>query len=255
MTMAGIGLCTILEPMAAACRHADDNSGGHRVREWDRRLEPTVGTYIRSLHMFLAVLLFTSIAVTESPSAYNRAQQFAIADNVPMVVFVGCERQSISGSWCCRADGLDGYPSPSIVVAVPRDGKLLWARTLPSTATEDEIVSAFRRVPDTSVTDALGEVNEKRARLGLRLLVRDEGLTAGATAAAQFRAANRIAGHTSNDFAYLPGGASATSAGCAALDPSWGWQSCCWEGSQWTYAGASWAMGSDGRRYMHIFVR
>ncbi|MCE9530190.1 MAG: hypothetical protein K8T89_03500 [Planctomycetes bacterium] len=205
--------------------------------------------------MISIVLFFSSIFAAETPTPYNRAQQLAIADNLPMVTFVGCERQAVSGAWCCRADGLEGYSSPCIVVAIPSDGKLLWSRTLPATATAAEIVSAFPRVAQASTPDALDEVNAKRSRLGLRPLIRDEGLTAGAAAAAQYRAANRIAGHTSNDFAYLPSGASATSAGCAALEPSWGWQSCCWDGAQWTVAGAAWAMGADGRRYMHIFVR
>jgi hypothetical protein len=86
-------------------------------------------------------------------------------------------------------------------------------------------------------------------------LVRDDALTAGAVACASARAAGRIAGHTSNDFAYLPSGAIATSAGCAALEPSWGWQSCCWDGPNWTTAGAAVVIGADGLRYMQIFVR
>lgn len=102
--------------------------------------------------------------------------------------------------------------------------------------------------------DALDEVNEARRRRGLRPFIRDEGLIAAAKSAAAFRAARRIAGHTSNDFAHLPPGANATAAGCAAWEPSWGWGSCCWQ-ENWTYAGAAWAMGQDGRRYMHIFVR
>jgi hypothetical protein len=102
--------------------------------------------------------------------------------------------------------------------------------------------------------DALAEVNARRARRGLRAFIRDEGLTAAAIRAAQYRATYRIAGHSSNDFAFLPAGSLASAAGCAAWEPSWGWGSCCSE-ENWTYAGASWAMGSDGRRYMHLFVR
>lgn len=102
--------------------------------------------------------------------------------------------------------------------------------------------------------DALAEVNAARAARGLRPFVHDPLLARAAELAAGFRAANRIAGHTSNDFAFLPPGASASAAGCGALDPSWGWGTCCtYDG--YTYAGAGFAYGADGKRYMHVFVR
>jgi hypothetical protein len=102
--------------------------------------------------------------------------------------------------------------------------------------------------------DALAEVNAARASRGLRPFILDDGLTKAALGAARFRAANLIAGHTANDFAYLPAGVHATAAGCAAWHDSWGWGSCCtYDGH--TYAGAAWVKGSDGRRYMHLFVR
>jgi hypothetical protein len=103
-------------------------------------------------------------------------------------------------------------------------------------------------------TNALAEVNAARAVRGLRPFILDDGLTKAALGAARFRAANRIAGHTANDFAYLPADAQATAAGCAAWHDSWGWGSCCTYESR-TYAGAAWVRGSDGRRYMHLFVR
>lgn len=102
--------------------------------------------------------------------------------------------------------------------------------------------------------DGLDEVNAKRAARGLRPFVRDEGLTQAARACAQFRAARGLAGHTSNDFAFVPAGTFATSAGCAACEPGWGWMSCCVY-ENYTYAGAAWVTGRDGRRYMHLFVR
>lgn len=102
--------------------------------------------------------------------------------------------------------------------------------------------------------DALAEVNAKRASRGLRPFVRDEALTQGARACAQFRANNWLFGHTSNDFAFLPPGARAISGGCAAYPASYGWLSCCtWENH--TYAGAAYVTGRDGKRYMHLFVR
>jgi hypothetical protein len=103
-------------------------------------------------------------------------------------------------------------------------------------------------------TDALVEVNAVRVARGLRPFTCDDGLTKAALGAARFRAANLIAGHTANDFAYLPAGIQASAAGCAAWHDSWGWGSCCtYEG--FTYAGAAWVRGSDNRRYMHLFVR
>ena len=102
--------------------------------------------------------------------------------------------------------------------------------------------------------DALEEVNAARAARGLRPFVRDESLTVAARLAASFRAAHRIAGHTDNDFRFLPSGASARAAGCGALEPSWGFRACCVYES-WTYAGAATVRGSDGRLYHHLFVR
>jgi hypothetical protein len=102
--------------------------------------------------------------------------------------------------------------------------------------------------------DAMGEVNAARAQRGLPPFERDEGLMAAAQAAADFRAARGIEGHTRNDFAFLPPGAHATAAGCAAWEPSWGFGSCCMY-ERWRVAGAAWAWGRDGRRYCHLFVR
>jgi hypothetical protein len=102
--------------------------------------------------------------------------------------------------------------------------------------------------------DGLDEVNAKRAARGLRPFIRDEGLTRAASACAAFRAERGLFGHTSNDFAFLPPGATAASTGCAAYPASYGWMSCCtYEG--YTFAGAAWVTGRDGRRYMHLFVR
>lgn len=102
--------------------------------------------------------------------------------------------------------------------------------------------------------DALAEVNAARAARGLRPFLADPNLTAGAINVADFRAQRLIQGHTANDFQGLPVGVSASAAGCAAWEPSLGWGSCCtWE--NWTYAGAAYSIGRDGKRYMQLFVR
>ena len=82
-------------------------------------------------------------------------------------------------------------------------------------------------------------------------------LTQAAAACAKIRAANFIDGHLGgpmSDFSYLPAGVSASAAGCGALEPSWGWWTCFMD-DYYTYAGAAWVMGANGKRYMHLFVR
>lgn len=104
---------------------------------------------------------------------------------------------------------------------------------------------------------ALAQVNAQRAARGLPPYREDPSLTAAAMAAADYRAAYRIAGHVGGgmgDFAFLPPGATADAAGCGALEPSWGFAACCvYESYQ--YAGAARVMGADGRFYNHIFVK
>ena len=102
--------------------------------------------------------------------------------------------------------------------------------------------------------DALAEVNAARAARGLAPYLRDDNLTAGAKHVADFRAQRMIEGHTGNDFGGLPVGTTASASGCAAWAQGMGWGSCCCY-DHYRSAGACWAMGRDGRRYMHLFVR
>jgi len=102
--------------------------------------------------------------------------------------------------------------------------------------------------------DALDEVNQVRAARGLPTFIRDEGLAQAARTIAVQRASGLIQGHTSNDFAGVPAGTSASASGCAAWPAGTGWGSCCTY-DRYTYAGAAWALGRDGRRYMQLFVR
>jgi hypothetical protein len=102
--------------------------------------------------------------------------------------------------------------------------------------------------------DAIREVNAARAERGLKPFIADAKLKAGAMNVAEFRASRLMAGHTGNDFSGLPTGCQASASGCAAWEPSWGWGACCTY-ENYTYAGAAWAVGRDGRRYMQLFVR
>lgn len=105
----------------------------------------------------------------------------------------------------------------------------------------------------TGSNDALDEVNAYRAKRGLPPFSHDAGLTQAALACAKERASKGIAGHLASDFAYLPDGVSANASGCGALDDSWGWATCCMDDA-YSHAGAAWVRGSDGKRYMHLFV-
>lgn len=135
---------------------------------------------------------------------------------------------------------------PSAPSAASPSGEYVTSYTPATTNSTDAI--------NSSTGDGLDEVNAKRAASGLRPFIRDEGLTQAARACAAFRAQYGMFGHTSNDFSFVPPGASASSAGCAAYPASYGWMSCCTY-DNYTYGGAAWVTGSDGRRYMHLFVR
>lgn len=123
---------------------------------------------------------------------------------------------------------------------------LVLVLVLPALATAEEVASTTQK--------ALDEVNAARAARGLRPYLLDENLARAASACAAYRAKYRMEGHTSNDFAFLPQGATARAAGCAAWPVGWGWGSCCMY-DNYQYAGAAYCVGPDGNRYMQIFVR
>jgi hypothetical protein len=173
-------------------------------------------------------------------------------DGLPLLVFVGQPIREVAGT---RSISVKEYPdatAPSVVVGVVRDGEM-WRKDVPGAADTSAIKGAITVLSDPSA-DALGEVNATRAARGLRPFAHDPSLTVAAKACADFRAERFMAGHTSNDFAFVPAGGYATSAGCAAWDPGMGWGACCTY-DNYTYAGAAYAVGRDGRRYMHLFVR
>lgn len=112
--------------------------------------------------------------------------------------------------------------------------------------------------PDAApaINDGLDEVNAKRAARGLPPFQRDYNLTLAAHGAASYRASYRMFGHVTGgigDFQFLPAGAKADAAGCAAYPMQDGWLSCCTYDSA-TYAGAAWVTGADNKRYMHLFI-
>jgi hypothetical protein len=166
---------------------------------------------------------------------------------------IGCYHYNGDGTGYFRAYlGGDSWGSKDDPpVDPPKAGKVSQAKpTLPATTpVQTGIVPAA-----ASLTSALAECNARRASHGLTPFVEDPALTAAAQAAADFRAANLITGHTGNDFQFLPPGVHAEAAGCAAWEPGWGWGSCCSD-DNYRFAGAGMAVGRDGKRYMHLFVR
>jgi len=223
--------------------------------------------------VFSATIISLALTLTQPAAlkaeSYSEARQIALEERLPLVVFVGEAQRKIRGTVevSVKAGAFDDYPNKCIIVSYPTGE---WRATLAAGATDAEIDRATKGEqpartaffagpggsgnPAVSGDDALDEVNAARARRGLRPYLRDEGLTQAARDCAAFRADRRIQGHTASDFNFLPAGANAASAGCAAWEPSWGWGSCCTYDS-YTYAGAAWVMGGDGRRYMSLFVR
>jgi hypothetical protein len=186
----------------------------------------------------LGVVLSLVVAAEAGPFRHRRA---------PV-----CYQSSPSCASCPPAAGFTTCSGPSCS-APACSGPSCPAR-LPSS-----LVSADSGVvvgtPGLSVAgDALDQVNAQRARRGLPPFVRDEGLTRAAQAAASYRAANLMFGHTANDFQFLPPGAQAAAAGCAAYPASYGFMACCTYES-YRFAGAASVVGSDGRTYHHLFVK
>ena len=120
---------------------------------------------------------------------------------------------------------------------------------------------------DLEVVDALDEVNHWRQTHGFLPFIRDHLLTIGADRCAKYRAANLNRGHPLDnrgrpiDSTFLPPGAVSASAGAGAWEP-WvvttngeTFGACNTDSRSHTYAGASYAYGRDGLRYMQIFVR
>jgi hypothetical protein len=207
-----------------------------------------------SLAVFLSLNGAVAVGAESVADPYPAAYAATLKDRLPLLVFVGQPAREVSGTRSISVANFPDAAGPCVVVGVMRDAQLI-RKDLNAAATTPDIQAAVATVSNPySSSEALDEVNAVRAARGLRPFIRDANLTSAATVCSEFRAARLIAGHTGNDFAALPAGASATSAGCAAWEPGFGWGSCCtYDG--YTYGGAAYAMGRDGRRYMHLFVR
>jgi len=170
----------------------------------------------------VAVLIASAAAAADAPTGYGKAPDGFRWEKYP------------TGQWGLVQNGL-GVPKSVPPAAAP----------------------GVAPPAPTPGTDALAEVNAKRAARGLRPYVNDPLLARAAQAAASFRAQHRMFGHVTGgmgDFAFLPPGAHAASAGCAAYPPSYGFMACTVYES-YTYAGAAKVRGPDGKDYCHIFVR
>jgi len=199
-------------------------------------------------------LSWNGAAVAErAATAYPTAYAASMKDRRPLVVFVGQPARDISESRTITVANFPEAAAPSVVVGVVRGGEMI-RKDLGGTPDARDIQAAIAKLAEPPVPDALAEVNATRAARGLPPYIHDAGLTAAAAACAGFRAARLIEGHTSNDFAAVPAGTFASASGCAAWEPGLGWGSCCTY-DRYTYAGAAYVMGRDGRRYMHLFVR
>lgn len=150
-------------------------------------------------------------------------------------------------------------PAADLDVPDPRDGGIYHCTSIEQVAAVKAMIAGRGKTTVTAPLPLAGdqgdlaEVNAQRAQRGLRPYQFDPGLTQAAQAAANFRASRGIEGHC-NDFSFLPPGTHAAAAGCAAWQPGTGFGACAMY-ENWTYAGAGSAIGRDGRRYMHLFVR
>jgi hypothetical protein len=204
---------------------------------------------VKSAYIWVSFCLLCASQALRADDIPDEAHRAALAENCPLIMGVGPKANfpAIEGTLGCNVESFPKAEPGDYIVFIPFKGTLyrVW---------NCQPGQAIAVQQSWDEPDALAEVNAARAARGLRPFIRDAALTAAAQACAKYRAERRIAGHTSNDFAFVPSGALAQSAGCAAWPPHLGWGSCCYL-ENWTYAGASFAIGGDGLRYMHIFVR
>ena len=201
----------------------------------------------------LALAVAAAARAEPGANPYAAAYAASMKDRLPVLVFVGQPAREVSGMRSVAVQTFPDATAPCVVVGVVREDGMV-RKDVIGTPAESDIRSAIASLSNAGSAEALDEVNAARAARGLRPFIRDANLTSAAAACAEFRAARQIAGHTANDFAALPPGTWAAAAGCAAWAPGEGWGSCCTY-ERYAYAGAAYATGRDGRRYMHLFVR
>jgi hypothetical protein len=200
----------------------------------------------------IALLVVAPFGIAQD-MPYAAAASKAFAEHKPLVVFIGTRSRPIEGAVTTQVQSLEGYDKKTVVVSKPGANWLEWIATMPADVTDADLLRTTGLRAGAAV-EALDEVNAVRRSRGLPPYAKDESLTKAAKSAAQFRAERRMVGHTPNDFGHVPPGSNASAAGCAAWTPDWGWGSCCTY-ENWTYAGAAYVVGDDGKRYMHLFVR
>ena len=214
----------------------------------------------------LALIVVGAGRAEPSTDPYPAAYAASMADRVPLLVFVGQPAREVAGMRSISVTTFPETAAPGMVLGIVYTDGQMYRKELNAAATPQDIQATISSLSNstsnystsnyasTNSAEALDEVNAARTARGLRPYARDAYLTAGAMQAAEYRAARLIEGHTGNDFAALPPGGFASSAGCTAWEPGMGWGSCCTYENH-TYAGAAYAFGRDGRRYMHLFVR
>lgn len=71
---------------------------------------------------------------------YNQGYTQAKKENKGLITFIGIAPRAINNQYLvCQANHLPGYPKECIIVA---DSQLQWLRTLPITATDNQIIGS-----------------------------------------------------------------------------------------------------------------
>lgn len=103
--------------------------------------------------------------------------------------------------------------------------------------------------------EALDECNLQRQHFGLPPLIRDPELMRAAQRKAEWKAAHHVTSQYGYDGHEGQTPPDDCIEGCGALTPFWGWGTCETTLTGSWPAGAGLAMGTDGRRYMVLWIR
>jgi hypothetical protein len=127
---------------------------------------------------------------------------------------VGCN----GGAVACATCGVGGAPCPNGLCPIPQTATIApqsMLQPIPADPSFDVKVKRNGEVKakNRSKFHAMDKMNARRSSMGLYAYVEDPALQAAAEACVQFKAQNCLSGHTGNDFAFLPAGASAKAAG------------------------------------------